>query len=138
MKSVTMNLMLATAALMVASTVASAQTVKATIPFAFQYKGKVMPAGTYRVTDSGVNPWLEVANVRTREKTFMVPQAAVDPQKEWLSSPGGILQFTCRDGACVLTRVWTNSGKPARTFPGPKTQDHANVAVISLAADPTM
>ncbi len=49
MKKLTTKLMIAAAALVVAAGAASAQTMKAEIPFAFRAGDKVMAAGTYRV-----------------------------------------------------------------------------------------
>ena len=50
MKNLTTNLMLAAIALAAASGVASAQQLKAEIPFSFRAQGTLVPAGPYTVT----------------------------------------------------------------------------------------
>jgi hypothetical protein len=67
MQSSTINLMLATAALMVASTVASAEDLKIQIPFAFQASGKVMAPGTYILRGSQDESHFMLSNVQSAE-----------------------------------------------------------------------
>lgn len=138
MKRFVINAAFATATLMVAaSAIASAQTVKAEIPFPFQFRETVLPPGTYTITDATINPWLELTNTGTHRRIFLTSHVGEEPRHEWLSSPGGMLRFACRDDVCVLTHVWTNSGRPVRRFldPAPR-QSQTHVAVIRLSAIP--
>jgi len=135
MKSSTINLVLASAALLVASAAASAQTMKAEIPFPFEVAGTSMPAGTYIL--SSLNGELQfVLRNDSHDSIFVKSQAGTDPQKEWRSSKAGVLEFVCGDG-CALTEIWTNLGHPAHNVGTSKAEAGRvhRVAVIRLATD---
>ena len=112
MKRTTMNMMLATAALLVASAAASAQTLTAEIPFGFSAAGKLMPAGTYEVFASNGEQTIRLLNPQAKESVMVVGGIPQDPQKAWTAMEGGVLQFDCADG-CTLRTIWTRRGFPA-------------------------
>jgi hypothetical protein len=135
MKRTTMNLMLAAAALMVASTVASAQTMKAEIPFAFRVGNKVMTPGTYRVWTSNNESQLQIVGLHGG--VLVGSGVREDAPKAWQSAGKPILQFACdNDGGCVLRRFWTgNSEGFAHRVTGPKRGgDAKSLAAIRLVS----
>jgi hypothetical protein len=135
MKSATINLMLATAALLVASTVASAEDMKVDIPFAFQAGGNVMAPGAYMVYGAP-NEWhFMLVNVQSHEKVFLLSGALTDPPQHWRTAGGGMLQFECGDTGCALKRLWTGHAYPAQEFSTPKAQKgyYTRLAVVRAA-----
>ena len=123
MKCLTMNLMLATAALVVASSAASAADMKFEIPFAFQAAGKVMAPGTYRLHASNGEVQFSLKNEQSGTGVFFNAPAGHDPQKEWKLRNGGVMQFACSEGACALKQLWTNHGYPAYELSTPKAKE---------------
>src|SRR5579871_6522461 len=113
MKSSMVKLMLATAALMVASTVASAQTMMAEIPFAFQAGENVMAPGTYQVTAYDGQRWFLLVDLQSGRHVSLVSGTGHDPQPSREVTTDGALQFACGDGGCRLKTIWTNTGYPA-------------------------
>ncbi|SPE31151.1 conserved exported hypothetical protein [Candidatus Sulfopaludibacter sp. SbA3] len=116
MKNLTINLMLATAALVVASTTASAQSMRVTIPFTFNAGGNTLEPGTYSVYDSDGQKLFRLRNIGTGHTVLLSPQVAKDPQK---ASENGVIVFNCTDG-CALKQIWTHTGFPAQQFAGLK------------------
>ena len=103
--------MLATAALLVASTAASAQTLKVYIPFKFEAAGVTMPAGAYRIDRTDGEAHFILRNSDVRATVAVTALASMEPEKDWKLSRGGVLQFEVRDGY-RLRRIWTHTGYP--------------------------
>ena len=123
MKKLTTKLMIATAALVVASGAAWAQTVTAKIPFEFRADSRVMAPGTYRVELSNVNGArvIRLVNFRSGNQAMLLAQVPVAPQKAWEASGEGRLVFACTSGRCALAEIWTGSGSSrAYTIHRPK------------------
>ena len=135
MKSLTMNVMLATAAWMVASSAAVAADMKFEIPFAFQAAGKTMAPGTYKVQTSNGEMNVALVDSTSGEGVYLNVRANDDPQKEWKGLAGGVLQFACVHGGCVIAQLWTNSGYPAHHFSNPKMHESGptHLALIRAA-----
>ena len=134
MKSLTMNVILATAAWMVASSAASAADLKFEIPFAFQAAGKVMAPGTYRLHASNGEVQFQFSNTQSGEGVFFNAPPSYDPQKEWKGRDGGVLQFACGDSGCALRQLWTNRGYPAHKFSAPKASDGKPIRLALIRA----
>ena len=137
MKSLTMNLTLAAAALMAASTAASAAEMKFEVPFAFRAGSKLMLPGKYVVQGSNNESNFLIKNVQTAEGVYLLSQEIKDPLNDWKSQAGGTLRFECTDGRCALTEVWTHHGYPAHALPtvkGPKGQA-TQLAVIHAVVE---
>ena len=117
MKKLTTKLVLAAAALAAGAGTLSAQSGKADIPFQFHAGERVMAAGTYRVelTRIGGTSVFRFWNVDSNESATLLPQALVDPQREWTEG-NATLAFTCTDGNCVLAEIWDGSGDFAYKF----------------------
>jgi hypothetical protein len=138
MKSLTMNMMLAAAALMAGSTAVSAQTMKAEIPFAFKAHGKVMPAGQYNVYRAKDETSFTIRNAQSHESVMLLALAGEDAAKGWDSRNGGLLQFVCSEG-CTLQRIWTHQGYPVHELAPRKPVEgkSTRLAVIRLVVDKT-
>lgn len=132
MKRLTMNLMLATAVAMVASTVASAQEMKAYIPIQFRVGSAVMAPGSYTLTTA--ETWLALQNSDTHKAVMFGKGVLDDPPKAWVQGRDGKLEFECSDG-CFLKRIWTGQGAPAHVYGTSKPSGGrgARLAVIRLA-----
>jgi hypothetical protein len=131
MKKLTTKVMIATAALMVAAGVASAQTMTAQISFEFRAGSQVMAPGTYQVdnlnTQTGI-PIYRLLDVNSHRSIALLAQARVDPEKGWAAGNPKLL-FACTSGSCVLAELWSGSESNAYTFHGPKT-DTDQTAVL--------
>ncbi|HTS67029.1 MAG TPA: hypothetical protein VMH28_33620 [Candidatus Acidoferrales bacterium] len=116
MKSFTSKLMITAAALVVATGVASAQSLKAEIPFAFRAGGKLMAPGTYQVADSDSKRYLVLHNYEAKASVIMIPALLKDPPKAWAAKGDPVIAFACGTGPCELAEIWSASGYPAMTF----------------------
>jgi hypothetical protein len=137
MKNLTTNLMLAAIALAAATGVASAQQLKAEIPFSFRAQGMMAPAGTYTVrkdTTGGVPKFL-LRSVASGDSILLMSMIQGDPNKAWEASGAAVLEFECGDSGCALNRLWSGRGAPAYRFSHPKAEkgERAHLAVIRLA-----
>jgi len=138
MTNLTKNMTLAIAALAMAAGTASAQSMKAEIPFAFRIGKKVMQPGEYRVhRQSGSQaPMFTLASLDSHQSAIVVASYRGAPSKEWADAGQAKLSFLCGDGPCTLTRVWAGAGD-AYTFHSAPAKDggDARVAEITLRPD---
>jgi len=122
MKKLTTNLMIATAALVVAAGVASAQTMTAGIPFEFRAGSQVMAPGTYQVqrlpTQTGISIY-RLLDVDSHRSIVLLAQASVSPRKGW-TEENAKLVFACTDGSCALAELWSGSESHGYAFSRPK------------------
>jgi len=123
MKKAMTKLMIATAALVVVAGAASAQTLKATIPFEFRAVNRVMEPGTYRVQISlrGNTTIFDLSNLESGRSVVLLEQAPVEPQQAWQAEGQARLAFACTGGSCALAELWAGPGSHyAYTFHRPK------------------
>jgi len=135
MKQLTMNLM-AAAVVVLAAGNASAQNLKAEIPFTFQAAGVVMTPGTYEVIRSSslASKHVFLRNRETR-KAVLAMYTPEDPAKQLKAQGKPGLQFECVGTRCALREIWTADGSPAFGFNTPKPgSDGARMAFIPLTA----
>jgi len=131
------RMMIAAATLVVAAGGASAQVMKADIPFAFRAAGVVLPAGTYRVTtDNHLNghPYFQIRSVDGGQSIITVGMTPHDPKKEWRAGGAPVLSFQCGTGPCALAEVWTGADS-AYVVPRPKLgrdEEPARTAVVVM------
>jgi hypothetical protein len=121
MKSMTTKMMLAAAALVVATGVATAQQYRADIPFAFHAGGKTLAAGTYELKMTAANQWMVVITNRdTLKSSLALPTTRDDGRDN--PPPGGAptLTFVCGSTRCSLVKVWSGPSNPALNFPQPR------------------
>ena len=139
MKKLTTKLMIAATALVAAAGSASAQTLRADIPFEFRVGNRVMAAGTYRVSLSQPSgaPVFELSNVHSGRSAIVVGQVPDDPRKEWEAEGNPKLAFACASGRCALARLWARSGSHAYKVPRPKreTGEDEYLTVIPMQRD---
>ena len=134
MKQLTINLM-AAAAVALAAGSASAQSLKADIPFTFHASGAVMTPGTYNVLRSGGSKYVILRNVDTKQSVIAVYDMT-DPSKELKARGKPGIQFECSGARCSLREIWTASGSPAYGFRVPKSDSDGDrhMAFIPLSA----
>jgi hypothetical protein len=131
--------MLAAAAMMVASTVASAQSMRVEIPFTFRANGAVMPPGSYQVTSSIGEARFQLQNIQARKGIALVSAVSEDAPKQWVDARKPTLQFACGEGICSLKRIWTATGTPAHVFPIPAYKEYARsgLAMVQVVGTAT-
>ena len=128
MTRLTTKLMIAAAAL-VAAGAASAQTMKADIPFAFQASGKVMAAGTYYVDflrgTGGTVTIRSLHHGAVLAKPITHKDGTVEAPK---------LVFACGRGTCSLSQAWPGYSGSGLVFDTPKVdpREQASLTVISM------
>jgi hypothetical protein len=132
MKSLTMKLTIAAAALFAAGA-ASAQTMKADIPFAFQTGGKVMAAGTYRVDLRGPAATVILHDAKWESAVIARPVTHIAGKNEQTAK----LVFVCGPGPCTLVQAWPGYSEDGLTFRAPKLDrnEEAHLSVIHLRPD---
>ncbi|SPE35272.1 conserved exported hypothetical protein [Candidatus Sulfopaludibacter sp. SbA6] len=137
MTNFTTRMMIAAATLAVAAGAASAQTLKAEIPFTFRANGRLMTAGTYRVTlnraATGV-PILYLLNHEGNRAAMAMARTPHDPPKAWKAAGSAVLSFECGAKLCSLVGLWRGDQEPAYSFAAPKpgNDEPTRVALIAL------
>ena len=128
MKNLTTKLMF-TAAILVAAGAASAQPMKADIPFAFQAGGKVMAAGTYRVDLRGPSGTVTIHGTGREGAVIAIPITHIDRKENTAK-----LVFVCGRGPCSLVQAWPGYSEDGLLFKTPKLDrnEEASLAVIHL------
>ena len=139
MKSMTMKLMISAASLAIVGSVASAQTLRAEIPFAFRAGDKVMAPGTYYVKASDTRQYVVLANYETKDAAVVMAGTRSTPSRNWAAAGEARMAFECDPARCELSRIWTGPGEDALTFRrhGSSAAERATVSEIRLmrAAD---
>ena len=138
MKRLAMNMTLAVAALTVAAGTASAQTMKAEIPFAFRVGKQVMQPGEYRVNVRYTNAGSQLLYVATREGNRTVvlsPAYRKDAPKDWTAAGLPKLSFACGEGPCTIERVWTGDGDALNFYTPRGKNGEPRIAEIILRPD---
>jgi hypothetical protein len=123
MTNFTTTMMIAAATLVVAAGSASAQGLKAEIPFPFRAGGVVMAAGAYRVkvdTLRSGHPVFQIRSAGGGRSVLLVGATQRDPKKEWVAGGEAVLAFECGTGRCSLAEVWAGPGRSSYTTPRPK------------------
>ena len=136
MKRTALNITLAVAALAVAAGTASAQTMKAEIPFAFRVGNRVMQPGEYRITmTNGSTPILNLLNIERHQAVLLSTAYLNDVPKQWAAEGLAKLAFLCGEGPCTVSQVWTGTGY-ALSFKTPRGKNgEPHIAEIVLRRD---
>ena len=139
MKELTTRFMIAAAALVVGAGVASAQTLRASIPFEFRVGNRVMAPGTYEVDKLEIQssgPIFRLLDRHSRQSAIVLPQAKVDPHKGWAEGKPKLV-FACIGGGCALAELWAGSESYAYAFarPKPGKDEDAYLRVIPMQRD---
>lgn len=132
MKRTAWTLTFAAAAIAMAATTASAQSLKAEIPFPFSAGGAKMQAGAYSVKMNTSPQMVEIYGVDTHRSALAIPQ--------WSERPVGarsvqaILSFACTEGRCVLASI-RDSAANVYSFPAGKKTSETHMATVILKSD---
>lgn len=136
MTHLTINTILAAAAVFAAGS-ASAQTLKADIPFTFQVAGATLAPGTYHVA-TAQNPTSRYVIIRNAEThaSVLARYMSSDVSKGAKSHETATIQFECSGARCALREVWTGSDSLSYHFDGPKLgrDGDTRIAAIRLTA----
>jgi hypothetical protein len=139
MKTLTMNTMIAVAALAVAAGSASAQTYKADIPMAFRAFDAVMAPGSYEfslLNGASGRAVLVIRNVASHDAVTMVPFPGTDAPKAWRAAGHPLISFACYGRACAIQQIWKGTGRDTLQFPVRKLSaaeaERASVVTLSL------
>jgi len=110
MTNFTTRMMIAAATLVVAAGAASAQTLKAEIPFTFRAGDTVMEAGSYQVSRISQQSGTPVFQLRDAARAILLmPVASGDANKSWVAKGKPVLSFECGPNHCSLAAIWTGA-----------------------------
>ena len=116
MKSMTTKLMIAAAALAIATSVASAQQYRADIPFAFRAGDKVMAPGHYTISVESNRARVTVSTLDAKSRLFVPTNLG----RRSAADAAPTLAFECQAGRCNLASLSTGGGNDTLTFPRPR------------------
>jgi len=136
MKRQILHSMFAAAALLAVAGSASAQMLKAEIPFAFRANNTLMQPGSYEVTGIRTSNAVmySLRNVDTHQAVLLSTYVAKDPGKDWVKSGTAKVGFACTDNRCALSELWTG-GASAYGFFVPK-RGSGETREIALSPSP--
>jgi hypothetical protein len=118
MTNFTTRMMIAAATLVVAAGSASAQNLKADIPFTFRAGGVVMAAGKYEViADQKNGQMYRLYSEQEHRSILLLAGVSHDPAKAWVASGEPVLSFECSSSRCALSGIWSGSATPAYSIP---------------------
>jgi hypothetical protein len=137
MTNFTKRLMVAAATLVASAGAASAQTMKAEIPFTFRANGELMTPGTYRVTLTSMGagvPYLYVHNLDGHHSALAVARVPHDAPKGWRDAGNAVLSFKCGAKVCTLVEVWGGNQAPAYSISSPRLgkDEPTRIALVAL------
>ena len=135
MKKLKVNLMVAAAALVVASGPASAQAMKAEVPFRFQAASAWLEPGTYTVEQLAGSTSIAVYRLTNADHGGAVLAVSLSRLDTGRSYPGlGKLVFQCAGGRCALVQLWDGAREVAYQFGHPKwsKSEAISAAVIAI------
>ena len=140
MTNFTTRMMIAAATLVVAAGSASAQGLKAEIPFAFRAGSVMMAAGTYQVkvdTLQSGHPFFRIGSVDGERVVLLAGTTPRDPKKEWAAAGKAVLSFECGIGRCALAEIWTGPERSSYAVPRPKLgkDEPTRTAVVVMRQD---
>ena len=116
MTTISVRLMIAAAALAVATT-ASAQILTANIPFAFRAGNEVLPAGSYRIDIRNAAGPIYIVNYQAGRNAIVLPVAASNAPREWRANGEPVLAFECGLSHCALAQIWAGDQEPSLSIP---------------------
>ncbi len=134
------NTLLAATAFVAAAGIASAQSMEANIPFAFQAGRTTFAAGTYRVqlqrSNSG-NRMIRIAGKQPKTQMLAYGYAEGSAKTAWAESGNPVLLFHCGGGKCSLTDVWIGAaGEDAWRIPEPGLRKDVPVTTAEVVLHP--
>jgi hypothetical protein len=134
MKLTTLTLTFAAVAMLAAAGTASAETLKAEIPFSFQAAGTRMHAGAYSVklSSAGSGYLVQITNQDEGRSIITLPQSVNAP---WTAkSADVVLSFACTNGNCELSSLRNYDGA-VYSFATGKKSPETRIATVVLRQD---
>ena len=132
MKTTATKLMIAAAILAVTAGVASAQAMKAEVPFAFRAGNTVLPAGDYRIDVQGNHRIVTLSNFDAKQTIMLLPAGGATAPKDWRTKGDPVLAFECGAGRCSLVQLWTGDSRDALSFPHPKLAGNEQAMIMLI------
>jgi hypothetical protein len=139
MKTLTMNTMIAVAALTVAAGSAAAQSYKAEIPMSFRAQGAVMAPGAYEfhVVSTSGQTLVSMRSVANKSGMTLLSFPGSDVPKAWQAAGRAVVSFVCYGRTCSLRSLWDGRGAstielPVRKLPAAEAE-RASIVTLSLA-----
>lgn len=122
MKRLTMNCMIAAAALTAVASGASAQSMKAEIPFNFHAGQAMLAPGAYTVTmDRGYGArYFILRNMDTGKGVMVAKNGQRTARKDWEAAGKPRMVFECAGARCALREVWEGPGTAAHMISTPR------------------
>jgi hypothetical protein len=111
------RLTIAAALLAAVSGVASAQVMKADIPFAFRAGNAMMAPGSYFVEVKGADRLVYFWNRNAGQRAFVLYASTENPARQWTAKGDPVMEFDCGASRCELTRLWPGYELPAVSVP---------------------
>jgi hypothetical protein len=139
MKTLTINSILAVAALAVAAGNAAAQTYKVDIPMAFTAQNAVMAPGSYEfhIVRSSGQPLLAMRNVASNSSMTLLAFPGSDVPTAWRAGSRPLIGFVCYGRTCSLRSLWDGHDTstiqlPLHKLPAAEAE-RASVVTLALA-----
>lgn len=129
MKNLTTKLMIAAAVMAVAAGAASAQTMKADVPFAFRTANGTLEAGTYTVSIDRAAGTVHIYQAHGNENAFLLPLARIGTDRQSAAK----LVFSCGADHCTLVQIWSGPYSAAYEFARPKTDRDEETSLVAIA-----
>jgi hypothetical protein len=105
MKTLVLKALMAAAVVAAMAGVASAQNLKADIPFSFTAGGTVLPPGEYQISRDGAGA-LGTLRLVNAEAGRVATLLSTSRRQTGALAPSNLI-FKCGDGACALVRIIT-------------------------------
>ena len=134
MKRLTMNSMLAAAAVVLAASSASAQSLKADVPFTFHAAGVVMTPGTYEIRNGSKTAKFVVLRNTDTKNSVLIVYSSEDVSKELKFRGTPSIAFECSGARCAIRELWKGPGNDSYRFhePKPGSDGDTRMAMIPL------
>jgi hypothetical protein len=130
MKHTALRLSIAASILMAAVNVASAQNMKAEIPFAFHVAGATMQPGSYLVALQHTGSGAQLVQFHSLDDRRSVIAMPVSHQELRLGQIAAVLSFACTGGRCDLAGIRSDDTK--YTFRTAKPSPETRIATVVL------
>ena len=124
----------AAAALTAVAGSASAQALKAEIPFSFRAGTTQMGPGTYDIVvdKTSANCVFRLYNRDSNASVMLINYAQDDAAKAWVKAGLPTMSFVCTESRCALQKIWLGSDYAYRFTGRPAGDNNARVAEIRL------
>ena len=135
MKTLTTKMFLAAAALTVVAGSASAQMLRAEIPFTFRVGDRIQQPGAYEVNmlAAANRNYFTLRNTETRKAVLLSSFALADVPKQWRAAGIPKLAFECSNSGCVLRDLWSGSDPNLQRFQAPRIGRAGEMRIAEVA-----